>query len=166
MKYIKKSLRTTIVLAVLLASCHEDEEVPRRSLVTGTWSLDEQSIEQAIVASGSSELELTGEEFIHYLTINGENIMGEELRLFSENTTFTFNKDSSYLIEDTSNSEVIPGSWRLSDNESQLLLNISDETLTFGIQSLSSNLMEVSFTYSEVVDNTSFQIDFKLEFTK
>nr|WKN39888.1 hypothetical protein K4G66_14425 [Tunicatimonas sp. TK19036] len=166
MKYLKKSFWAAAVIWVILPACQDDEEVSRQSLLIGAWSLDDQSIKKVTVSSGDNELELTEEEFIQYLAIQGENINTGELRLFSENTTFTFAEDGSLLIEGIDNSEYDSGNWELSENQNQLLLRTSREVRTFDIRSLSSKRLEAESTFTQADNGTLYQIDFVFLLTK
>lgn len=165
MNYFGKTFWAAAV--ILFSACQDDEDVSRQTLLIGTWSLDEQSIDKVTVSSGENELEFTEEEFIQFLGISGEDITVDELRLFSETTTFTFDEDGSYRINDTDNLETISGTWQLSDDESRVLLSVaSNEFITFDIQSLSGSRMKAGFTYSEIDEGTSVQVDFIFMFTK
>lgn len=166
MKYLKKSFWAIAILWMISSSCKDDDEVSRQSLLIGTWSLDGQSINKVTVSSGDNKLELTEEEFIQYLAIEGENINAEELRLFSVNTTFVFSEDSAYRLESTNTSETTSGTWELTENQNQLLLRTSNELRTFDIQSLSGARMNVASTLTLTDNGTLYQIDFVFTLTK
>ncbi|MEO0333442.1 MAG: lipocalin family protein [Bacteroidota bacterium] len=151
---------------VLLSACEEDEETPRQTLLLGTWNLSEQSIEQVTVSSGDNSLTFSEEEFVQYLAITGEDVAVDDLRLFSESTDFTFNDDQSYRIEDTANTGNISGTWRLIEDETQLVLQLADQPLVLDIFSLSSNQMQTRFLFNQVDEGIQFEIDFILNFTK
>lgn len=149
-----------------LSACQEDEEIPRQDLLIGTWMLEDQSIEQVTVSSGENQLTFSEEEFIQFLAISGEDTDVESLRLFDENSTFTFSEDRTYVVEDTDGTATIAGDWSLSESETKLTFGIASESLLFTILSLSQNRMQTNFTFNEIDDGILYQIDFIFTFTK
>lgn len=155
-----------VITLIWLAACKEEENLPRPTLLLGTWNLNEQSIEQVTISSGDNSLTFSEEEFIQYLAIAGEDVNVDDLRIFPENATFTFEEDQNYQIEDPSNTENIAGTWGLSQDESQLTLQLADQPLVFDILSLSDNQMQTRFSLSQVEEGIRFEIDFILNFVK
>ena len=167
MDSLKKSFWPAAAIYPLLSAGQDDEEISQQTLLSGTWSLDEQYIEKVTVSSVDDDPEFTEEEFIQYLAINGEDIDADELQLFSKNTTFTFHEDSSYRVNDADNSETtITSDWTLNNDEAQFSLSVSNESLIFDIQSLSDTRTDVSFTMGEVTNGALSQINFVFSFSK
>lgn len=174
-------LLSLFALSFLFQACGDDEEVSRREMLVGTWTIQSKELTDYTVNVSSltvnkgdnlpSPLDEYVEQFEAYL----DTIANE---IFPPNTTITFNGDNTYIL--TNQASTDPENWTLSTNEEQLTLDLNAadiQSLRFDIQQLTNSSLQVLLTLDETdidlqemggddLGVDSFVIDYTFNFTK